>query len=207
MKPKIKFIIFDWSGVISNDLQATFQTYNMLFRQYGAPEMTLKYFQENFELPYSKFCNKYLNGVPLEELQSRFRDYFKSIDATPESIPGVAPVLKELKKRGIAMSVLSSHPYVSKETEYFFPGENFFSHIFEDIAHKNEVVHEVLEKSNFSPEETIYVGDMVHDIEAGKVAGVQTVAIVSGYQSHDILSKANPDFIIEELKELLELIS
>jgi len=206
MNQNIKFIIFDWSGVISNDLEATFQTYNLLFKHYGFPEMSLVDFQENFELPYSKFCSKYLKGVPLEELQNKFRKLFNEIDSTPKPIPGVAPVLKKLQNQNIKMAVLSSHPYVTRETKEFFPGENFFSHIFEDIPNKQDIIHFVLKETAFSKKETLYVGDMVHDIEAGKHAGVKTGAILTGYQSHSILSKANPDFIIKDLSEILTLL-
>jgi len=206
MNHNIKFIIFDWSGVISNDLEATFQTYNLLFKLYGFPEMSLSHFQENFELPYSRFCSKYLKGIQLEELQNKFRELFNEIDSTPKPIPGVAPVLKNLQNQNIKMAVLSSHPYVTRETQEFFPGENFFSHIFEDIPNKQEVIHFVLQETGFSPTETLYIGDMVHDIETGKHAGVKTGAILTGYQSHSILSKANPDFILEDLSGISTLL-
>jgi len=42
--------------------------------------------------------------------------------------------------------------------------------------------------------------------EAGKHAGVKTGAILTGYQSHSILSKANPDFIVKDLSEILTLL-
>lgn len=206
MNQKIKFIIFDWSGVISNDLEPTFQTYNLLFRHYGVPEMTLGFFQENFELPYSNFCSKFLAGISLAEIQDLFRELFKTVDATPRAIPGVAPVLKKLYQLKTKMGVLSSHPYVSKETEIFFPGERFFEHIFEDIPNKHNIVEEMLEQAGFSHEETLYVGDMVHDIEAGKQANVKTAAILTGYQSRNILAKANPDFILENMKQVLEIL-
>lgn len=203
----IKSIIFDWSGVISNDLQATFQTYNLLFKHYGVPEMSLITFQENFELPYSKFCSKYLVGVPLAEIQERFRQLFKQVAYAPRPIPGVGVVLKQLQGQKIRMAVLSSHPYVTAEAASFFPGEKFFSLILEDVPNKEEIVHALLEKARFSPLETLYVGDMIHDIEAGKKAGVKTAGILTGYQSRSLLAKADPDYIIQDLTEILQILT
>lgn len=203
MKNRFNFLIFDWSGVISNDMAPTFETYNLLFRHYGVPEITLDYFQENFELPYSLFTEKHLPGIPLAEIQDKFRDFFKTVEATPQMIPGVAPVLKEIQSRGYKMSVLSSHPYVSKETQLFFPGENFFAHIFEDIANKIDWVPELLKQAGFQANETLYIGDMVHDIEAGKKGNVTTAGVLTGYQSATHLKEAGADFIIKDLEELL----
>ena len=52
----------------------------------------------------------------------------------------------------------------------------------------------------------MYVGDMTHDIEAGKEAGVKTVALTWGYQSKEILEKHNPDYIIANISELDKLL-
>ncbi len=205
-KNNIKFLIFDWSGVISDDVAPTFQTYNLLFRHYGVPEISMTYFQENFELPYSLFTEKHLPGIPLVAIQNKFRELFKQVEAAPSAIPGVAPVLKELKRRGLVMAVLSSHPYVSKETEIFFPGEKFFAHIFEDVANKIDVIHEVLERTQFSPKETLYVGDMIHDIEAGKKGDLFTAGVLTGYQSRAHLEKAGAHFILNHLKEIFPLL-
>jgi phosphoglycolate phosphatase-like HAD superfamily hydrolase len=47
---------------------------------------------------------------------------------------------------------------------------------------------------------------MVHDIEAGKNAGIKTVAITSGYDPVERLRAANPDIIIHDIIELLDIL-
>lgn len=202
----IKHVIFDWSGVISNDLKATFQTYNLLFHHYGVPEISIQTFQKTFELPYSKFVAKHLPQVPLKEIQAKFREFFPTVAHTPHLIGGVRRVLRALKIRKITMAVLSSHSYVRAEADAFFSGEKFFAYIFEDIPNKHDFIHALLKLAKFQPQETLFVGDMVHDIEAGKKAGVLTAGILTGYQSRKILSQANPDFIFPKLHSILKVI-
>lgn len=60
------------------------------------------------------------------------------------------------------------------------------------------------------PNETIYVGDLPHDIQAGKRAGTKTVAVVNFNEAEEgkreILAQYKPDFIINHVKELPVLI-
>lgn len=50
-----------------------------------------------------------------------------------------------------------------------------------------------------------YVGDLPHDIQCAKNAGVKSIALLSGHGSKDDLENSNPSFIIKDLKDLLEI--
>jgi len=53
---------------------------------------------------------------------------------------------------------------------------------------------------------TIYVGDTVIDIQTGKAAGSQTVAVLTGNVSREILEKEHPDLIVEDVGKLSQLL-
>lgn len=55
-----------------------------------------------------------------------------------------------------------------------------------------------------SPEDTIMIGDMPSDIEAGKSAGVFTIGMCS--DNFPDTEKARPDFMIEDLGEIPQVI-
>jgi len=66
----------------------------------------------------------------------------------------------------------------------------------------------VLTKLKVRPEETLMVGDSNYDVEAGKKAGVRTVAVTYGYRERQYLTHA--DYIIERFNDLptvLDIIS
>jgi len=50
------------------------------------------------------------------------------------------------------------------------------------------------------------VGDTELDINCGRNAGAKTCAVTYGYREKEILQNENPDFIIDELKELMKLV-
>ncbi len=62
----------------------------------------------------------------------------------------------------------------------------------------------VLSKLNIKTEDAVIVGDSNFDIEAGKAAGIKTVAVTYGYRPLDLLKGA--DFIINRMDELIDIV-
>jgi pyrophosphatase PpaX len=56
-----------------------------------------------------------------------------------------------------------------------------------------------------SPDEALFIGDSHHDIEAGRRAGVTTVAVTWGPFSREKLAAAKPDHWLEEPRGIFEL--
>lgn len=62
----------------------------------------------------------------------------------------------------------------------------------------------IIEKLKAGKNESIIVGDSNYDIEAGKKAGIKTVAVTYGYKERQYLLDA--DCIIDSIKDLITLI-
>ncbi|MBI5180552.1 MAG: HAD-IA family hydrolase [Nitrospirae bacterium] len=69
-----------------------------------------------------------------------------------------------------------------------------------------EPVLKVLNDLNVAKEKAIIVGDSYVDIEAGKGAQIMTCGVTYGFKSRDAILKAEPDFMIDHLIELKEII-
>jgi len=88
--------------------------------------------------------------------------------------------------------------------EYGF--QKYFIDINGSVHDKTKTITEILKKNGFEPDKTAYIGDIVHDVEAGEKAKVITIAVSYGYQTGEMLSKEHPDFIIDDIKGLKNLI-
>ncbi len=66
-------------------------------------------------------------------------------------------------------------------------------------------VRHVLQTFAVSAEEAVLVGDGLHDIHAGRAAGVGIVAVTTGVESHTTLAAERPDHVIPSLDALLQL--
>lgn len=57
------------------------------------------------------------------------------------------------------------------------------------------------------PTRAVMVGDSDHDILAGKAAGTVTVAVAYGFKSPEELASLGPDYLIHDIRELIELVA
>ena len=56
------------------------------------------------------------------------------------------------------------------------------------------------------PGETLFIGDMQHDIETAKHGGLHSCAVLTGYNDLNQLRASAPDLIVEHLGELREIL-
>ena len=70
-----------------------------------------------------------------------------------------------------------------------------------------EPVLTALDRLGYEPDEALFVGDSVHDIEAGNAAGVESVAALWGPFTREQLACARPDRFIDRIGDLLQLVA
>ena len=124
--------------------------------------------------------------------------------------PGVTETLNFFADK--KMAVISNKPEVlSINTLKGLGISNFFKAVVGgDTLEKKkpapEPVLKVLEDLNVGREKAIIVGDSYVDIEAGKAAGIMTCGVTYGFKSRDAILKAEPNFMIDHLTELKEIV-
>lgn len=202
----IKNIIFDWSGTLSNDFIPVYEAIMNVFEKQGVKRISLDEFRKEFELPYMNFWHKYLPEITKEETEKLFAEEIYKVNE-PKIYNGVKKLLNKLNKLNINSIVISSqlHEKVISEAKNYGI-YNLFKEIKGGVHNKIEIIQDILKKNNFSSEETLYVADMTHDIDAGKKVSVTTIAVTYGYQSEDELKESNPDHIINKISELEKLL-
>lgn len=70
-----------------------------------------------------------------------------------------------------------------------------------------EVVVKAIEQLNTLPPRSVYTGDSVSDVIAGKRAGTHVVAVTGGADSRDRLLRSGAEYIMNKLDELIEIIN
>ena len=66
-----------------------------------------------------------------------------------------------------------------------------------------DVIYASLRALNVNPEDCLLVGDAAPDMEAGRRAGVKICAVRYGYGDHTKMASFEPDYWIDDLRELL----
>lgn len=67
---------------------------------------------------------------------------------------------------------------------------------------KPEVLKSMVRMFDLDPEKCVMIGDTVPDMEAGKYAGMKTLAFMGGYGEREALEKT-ADFVFDSYRELL----
>lgn len=199
----IRNIIFDWSGTLVDDLPAVFKASNYVLAQAGKDEMSLAEFRAEFSLPFTGFYDRHTPEVPLETLEQWFHDGFQNVQHSVVELPHARDFLEFCRVHKLRTFLLST-----VHTDYFTVqcrATGFGAYLekpYTDVWDKRKKIHEILAENKLKPEETLFIGDMVHDIETAKFGGVHSCAVLTGYNTADQLRAAKPDLMVEHLSEL-----
>lgn len=204
----IRNIIFDWSGTLVDDLPAVWEATNHVFKQAGRPEITLDEFRAEFCLPFTNFYRKFLPNVPLPQLELWFHSQFRQCQASVVPLPHAREFLEFCRGQSLRTFVLSSvHPdHFKVQAEVTGFGE-FIDAPYIGVWDKREKIHAILTEHQLAPEETLFIGDMQHDIETAHHGGVRSCAVLTGYNTLPQLRMAEPHVIVEHLGELRDILA
>ncbi len=203
----IRNIIFDWSGTLVDDLPAVLKASNYVLAQAGKPEMSLDKFRAEFALPFTKFYDRHTPEVPLPRLEDWFHASFRGAQDSVRELPYARGFLEFCRARRLRTFLLSTI-----HGEYFTAQcrvlgfDAFIEKAYTGVRDKRKKIHEILAGNRLDPDETLFVGDMEHDIETARHGGIHSCAVLTGYNTLDQLRAANPDLIVEHLGELRRIL-
>ena len=199
----IRNIIFDWSGTLVDDLPAVLKASNFVLTQSGKPAMSLEQFRAEFQLPFTNFYNRHTPGVPMPQLEEWFHaEYRQSQDAVTE-LPHAREFLEFCRAHQVRTFLLSTVHGDHYQTQCQLNGfDAYIDKPYTDVWDKRKKIHDILRENNLQPDETLFIGDMEHDIATAKHGGVHSCAVLTGYNTVDQLRAAKPDLIVEHLAEL-----
>ncbi|HXT09941.1 MAG TPA: NUDIX domain-containing protein [Candidatus Angelobacter sp.] len=203
----IRNIIFDWSGTLVDDLPAVWKATNYVLAQSDRAVMSLDEFRAEFCLPFTSFYNKYTPHVPLPQLESWFHAEFRQSQDSVCELPHARDFLEFCRERKVRAFVLSA-----VHTEHFAVQESatsfgkFIEKPYVGVWDKQKKIREILDENKLQPDETLFIGDMQHDIETARHGGIHSCAVLTGYNTLAQLRAAGPDVIVEHLGELQQIL-
>lgn len=205
-----KTIIFDFDGTIVNSRDLVIKLYNELAEKNNCKkinEIDIKFLSG---LSINERCKEL--GVPLYkipsfafEVKKNYKDYLCSLSIKE----GIIDVLYKLRENRLRLSVVSSN---SQSTILDFVKKNnidIFDNIYsaKDIFGKHNTINGFLKKFNLDKKDVLYIGDEVRDVISCKKSGIKIIAVTWGYDSKELLSNGNPDFIVDYPSEIINIAS
>lgn len=200
---RYKNFLFDWSGTLVDDLPPTLHATNLVLHSHGVEPLDREEFRRRFRLPYPEFYEEMIPGVAIEELEDSFRAGFRASPVGVAPLPGSMEILAFLEEKGARCFVLSSMDATLLEAQAEdFRLAGYFEAVYSAVIDKRTAISKIIQHHGLVPEETVFVGDMVHDIDAARVGKVGAISLLTGYDPQDRLQAAQPDALFANLADL-----
>ncbi len=201
-----KSFIFDWSGTLSDNFNCFCKVCDLMFPELGREKITPEEIRKEFTLPYMSFWNKYFPELSQEKQCGMYVKYIHQV-GNPNLYPGVKEVITALHGGGHKIFIASSDPESKITEEIEASGlKDFLSGYYFELQDKTEKIMELVNNTPLDINSTYYIGDTFGDVEMGKKAGVKTVGISWGFQSREGLALSKPDFLIDDILEIKNII-
>jgi len=203
-----QLLIFDFDGVIIDSGRKIAELLNNM-----APDFGLKRVPESELEKFRKFGSRELLKelkVPIYKLpaiMTRLRKELSDEIPNLKLVSGISEILKSLSDKGFRMGIISSNSEMNVKEFLKKNNIDFFDFIEggNSVFGKHRKIIKIIKKENALKDKCIYIGDETRDIEAARKAGVKVAAVSWGLNSREALEKYQPDWLLENPKNLLLL--
>lgn len=207
----VELVIFDWNGTLLDDLEFVFESVLEIFRRYEVPPPTLEEYRREITADFMQFYWNHgiprsatgddLNKIRIEVLRAIDLDRYLLVD-------GVLEVLKGLANRSVKLAIASSgNTEVIAAQLTHLEISDLFDPVITDAWDKVAALKQALKHFGLEPHEAVYIDDTYDGLIAAKNAGLLACGVTWGYNSRERILAAEPDYVIDELKELIELLT
>jgi phosphoglycolate phosphatase-like HAD superfamily hydrolase len=216
----IKTVIFDWNGTLIADTTACMAADNHVLKTFGGKPVNLSQYRDTIVIPAITFYS--IHGCKKPELEKNpekigkvFHSFYEPRVNQIRTRKGAKILLTYLKKNHINSIILSNHTIDGIEKQLKKLNlEKFFIDLLANSTvdasmkkrNKKEKLIDYLQQKNLNPTEAIIIGDSPEEVEIGKSLSVKTISITNGYYATHRLKKANPNYIVNNLNSVINII-
>lgn len=218
---KVKALLIDLDGTIVDATEALVEAAKHALTtidfQYTGPQIGVEIARKlQSNLPLNNLLRK--NGIvegKRQEFVTAYLNAFHNLTLRKtKPIPKVHATLHTLSKdRPLALVTRRniSRKQLIKELKRLQLLQYFGAIVTSQDVNKPQPSPEILlkaaQKLKVPIEECAVVSDSIVDMQAGKAAGIKTIAVLSGLFNREELEKWKPDFIVENINCLPDLLS
>lgn len=205
----IKAMIFDLDGTIGNTIPLCIAAFRKSINPFMKRNISDEEIIDTFG-PSEEGTIKALIPEHYEDGIKHYLYYYKELHKEcPRAFDGIVEVIRDLKKKGILVSMVTGKGRKSVDiTLERFGMIDLFEYIETGSISGNrkcEGINCVIEHLNINPEEAYYIGDAPNDIIASRDAGV---GIISAAWADNVcveeLKRLKPDKLFGTIKEFEE---
>jgi len=213
---RFRTVLFDFDYTLADSSRGVVECINYALRGIGLPQASPEEIRRTIGLSLPNTLTRLAGKEHAERSHEFGRLFVERADQVMADLTrvldDVPEVIGHLKDGGMALGIVSTKfRYRIEEVlrraallepfDVIVGGEDVQSH-----KPDPESLLTAIEKMNGSPQTSVYVGDSVTDAETAKRAEVPFIAVLSGVTSRDSFDRYPVFKIMENLREIMDLI-
>ena len=206
-------VIFDLDGTLINAYRAVYRSINFALKKSGFPRVDALTIRRSVGWGDRHLITKFVGKENLDKVLPVYRRHHqRALKNGTTLLPGARKLLNRLKKNKYKMAVASNRPtrfsrLILKQLRI----KDYFDYVLCADKLKQgkphpEILQKILKKFFLKPNQAFYVGDMVIDLQAGRAAGVKTIAVATGSCTKKELARLKPYAVISRVDEVSDLV-
>lgn len=215
MKNRKNTVIFDLDGTLLDTLEDLWAAVNHALASCNMPVRSL---DEVRRFVGNGIRMLMIRAVPGGEENPDFNKAFEAFkqyygvhcNDTTKPYDGITELLKELKKEGYAVAIVSNKidSAVKDLNDRYFPQVEVAIGDRENMKRKPEPdsVFLALEELGRTQDEAVYVGDSDVDLQTAKNAGLPCISVLWGFRDRDFLTEHGAQIFAEKPLEILDIL-
>lgn len=208
---KLKAILFDLDGTIRDTREIIYPALEHAIKVHTGKTPTRAEIKP-YVHHHTEVHKALAHNVLEEDFVATYTDQIEAMRSTMKLYPEASELINQLHAKGYKLGMVTT-----AATGGTFMAEQGMDGIFDVIVGGNDTnehkphpapVFKALELLDVRPAEAIMIGDLSVDIQAANGAGIKTtIAITHGFGSMEELKQAGATYIVDSLKEVLDVIS
>ena len=207
-------VLFDLDGTLIDSIRLILDSYHHTLAAHQLPARSDAHWLAGLGTPLlAQFRDWSDDPVRLEAMVATYREYNLSHhDAMVSAYPDVVEVVRTIRRSGLRTGLVTSKNRPGALRGLRHVGlEDAMELVIgaDEVEHPKphpEPIQLALRRLGERPEQTIYVGDSIHDMESGRAAGVRTGAVLWGPFDRAHLEGTRPDHWLERPADLLTVL-
>jgi HAD superfamily hydrolase (TIGR01509 family) len=202
-------VLFDWDGTLIDSYGADSSAYLAMFRELGIPwglQELAQHYSPNW---YRVYRAAKLPRARWGDADRAWRKQYAK--HSPRLIAGARQVLNRLGRvHHLGLVTSGDRERVMRELRAFRLTQVFGARVCSGDTPQRKPhpapLRLALKQLRLEPSACVYVGDSPEDLEMAKSAGVRAIAVLGPFPTEKRLRAARPDFLLESIRELPDVL-
>ena len=212
----LKLIIFDFDGTLADTRKNIVTTMQQTMAALDLPIRCEEQCVPTIGLPLAGCFRALFPDLPETKIAQCTEVYSRIFEENLSKIkvqlfPHTTEVLQALCAKGLTLAIASSrgHQSIADLLDNQGIGKYFTAIVGANDVQRHkpdpEPAFKILQTTGYKANEALMIGDMDVDIEMGRNAEMATCAVTWGNGTRNELRAVNPDFIVDNFREILDI--